>query len=147
MQHTLCVAPGQSSTEVITVKLFKLVEGLRWGGTALGTEKRGCCIFLTSCSLTLGCLAPWALPNHSGWTVLAHIAFFSHWVQQWRWGLGDCFLHNVANSQENTVHIFLSVLPVTKYLHGYLVQSTKCHGQHLIKSLQNCLLTVLNVRN
>lgn len=37
MQHTLCVAPGQSSTEVITVKLFKFSggvrgeEGLLWG--------------------------------------------------------------------------------------------------------------------
>lgn len=114
----------------------------------LGAEKRGCCIFfLTSSSLTSGCLAHWAPPNHSGCSVLAHIAFFSHWVQQLRRGLGDCFLLNVANSQENTVHIFLSALPVTKYLRGSFVQDIKHRGQHLIKSLQNCLLTVLNVRH
>lgn len=34
---------------------------------------------------------------------------------------------------------------VTKYLCGYFVQGTKC--LYLIKSLQNCLITVLNVRH
>lgn len=38
-------------------------------------------------------------------------------------------------------------LPVTKYLRGYFAQGTKMPWWYLVKSLQNCLITVLNVRH
>ena len=129
------------------MKLFKFKCWVRVKKRQPQGQRKGGAASSSSSSLILGCLACWALPNHVGWSVLAHIVFFSHWVQQLRRGLGDCFLLNVANSQENTVHIFLSALPVTKYLRGSFVQDIKHRGQHLIKSLQNCLLTVLNVRH
>lgn len=38
-------------------------------------------------------LAHWGCPpNQAGWKVLAHIAFFSHWVQQWRQVFGIFFI-------------------------------------------------------
>lgn len=42
----------------------------------LGAEKGGAASSSSPPALPFGCLAPWALPKHSGWTVLAHIAFF-----------------------------------------------------------------------
>lgn len=86
-------------------------------------------------------------PNPAGWRVPVHIAFFSHWVQQWRQVLGGFSLHNVANSQENTVCSFLLSSSNHQVLTWLLCLGHKMLWQCLIKSLQNCLVTVLNVRN
>lgn len=79
--------------------------------------------------------------------VLAHIAFFSHWVQQRRQVFGNFFfLCNVASSQENTIDIFLLSSSSHQAPLWLLCPGHKMPWQYLIKSLQNCLITVLNVR-
>lgn len=61
----------------------RLPWGQRKGDAASSSSPPAC---------SSGCLAHWAPPNHSGWSVLAHIVFSSPWVQQLRRGSGDCFL-------------------------------------------------------
>lgn len=93
-------------------------------------RKRECCIFFLTSWVSGFCfLAHWGcLPTHAGWKVLAHIAFFAHWVQQWRevsGGGGGVPLHNIASSQENLPpKLFQS--PST-YV-ATLPKAQKCHG-------------------
>lgn len=111
-------------------------------------RKRECCIFFLTSWVSGFCfLAHWGcLPTHAGWKVLAHIAFFAHWVQQWRevsgGGGGSPPQYSKFSGKSSS-----QALPVTKYLRGYFAQGTKMPWWYLVKSLQNCLITVLNVRH
>lgn len=100
-------------------------------------------------SLAFCPLAPWGCPHdRAGWRALAHAAFSSPWVQQSRWVFGDfLFLHSIASSQENTVAIFLLSSSSQPSTYVATLSRHRMPWWYLIKSLQNCLITVLNVRH
>ena len=95
-----CVLHVQSLTQFLPKwSYFIWKEGERWGGR-FGCGGKG------MLHLFPGLLGLWPWLGQP--EALARIAFFSHWVQQWRRVFGVFFfLHHVASSQENTIDTFL----------------------------------------
>lgn len=135
-----CVLHVQSLTQFLPKwSYFIWKEGERWGGR-FGCGGKG------MLHLFPGLLGLWPWLGQP--EALARIAFFSHWVQQWRRVFGVFFFSPPCGKFSGKYNWYLPpklFQSVTKYLCGYFVQGTKC--LYLIKSLQNCLITVLNVRH
>lgn len=135
-----CVVHVQSLTNFYQNEATLFKRRVRGEEVTLGVAERECCIFF------LGC---WG----SGLGL----------ASRKRWHASPSFPIGSSNEDECLGFFFFSppcskfsgkynwYLPpklfqsVTKYLCGYFVQGTKC--LYLIKSLQNCLITVLNVRH
>lgn len=100
MQHALPVWCMFSPWQIFTKMKLLYLKGGWEVRRSLWVWRKG---NAASFSWAAGALALACQPE-----ALARIAFFSHWVQQWRRVFGVFFfLHHVASSQENTIDIFL----------------------------------------